>query len=70
LEEFETIILPILDKKLSKFEFLCCDEYTIADIVVYNELMTVFTLCNKKVESKMMPNLFSWYNRIANIPEI
>lgn len=32
LEEFFNQILLMLDKKLQKFEYLCGEEYTVADI--------------------------------------
>lgn len=60
----------MLDKKLQKYEFLCGEEFTVADIQIYNEIQTVLTLHKKSIESREYPNIFSWYNKLASVPEI
>jgi glutathione S-transferase len=70
MDELMNTIIPILDKKLQRYEFLCGEEYTVADIQIYNELATVMTLHRKNISSREHPNVFAWYNKLSNIPEI
>lgn len=71
LDEFFNSILAMLDKKLQKYEFLCGEEYTVADIQIYNEIQTVLILHKqRRIESRELPNLFSWFNKMASLPEI
>lgn len=60
----------MLDKKLQRYEFLCGEEYTIADIQIYNEIKTVLTLHRRVIESREHPNVFAWFNKLSNVPEI
>lgn len=49
---------------------MCGDDYTVADLVIYNELATVLALHRRSIESRDMANVFSWYKKISNIPEV
>ena len=40
------------------------------DIQFYNEIMTVLTLQRKDISSRDFPNLYTWYRKIGNIPEV
>ena len=60
----------MLDKKLQRYEFLCGEEYTVADIQIYNEIQTVLTLHRKSLESREYPNVFAWFNKLSTVPEI
>ena len=60
----------MLDKKLQRYEFLCGEEFTVADLQIYNEIYTVLTLHKKSIESREYPNVFAWYNKMSSIPEI
>ena len=62
--------MPSLDKKLQRYDYLCGEDYTVIDIVIYNELMTVMTLHRRTLESREMPNMFSWFKKMSGIPEI
>jgi hypothetical protein len=67
------VILPIIDKKLSKNEYIVSDDVTVADIVIYNEIKTVLTLHPNAggIQSRVMPNLFSWFMKMeSSFPEI
>ena len=70
LEEFFGVIISMLDKKLQRYEFLCGEDYTVADIQIYNEMQTVMTLHKKQIESREYPNVFAWFNKISQIPEV
>ena len=44
-EELYNVILPVLERKLSRNEYICgSDEFTICDIQLYNEISTILTL--------------------------
>jgi len=60
----------MLDKKLQRYEYFCGDEPTVADIQIYNEIMTVLSLHKKSIESREYPNVFAWFNKMSNMPEI
>lgn len=70
LEEFYGTILPLIDKKLTRTQFLCGDEYTVADLQFYNEIKTIITLYKRGMTSREFPNLFDWYNQMSKIEEV
>ena len=70
MDEFFNTILIMLDRKLQRYEFLCGEDYTVADIQIYNEIQSVLTLHKKQIESRELPNVFAWFNKISNIPEV
>jgi glutathione S-transferase len=71
LDEFYNQILIMLDKKLQKYEYLCGEEYTVADLQIYYEIYTVLALHrSKRIESRELPNVFAWYNKLSSLPEI
>mmetsp|Transcript_3613 Transcript_3613/g.3560 ORF Transcript_3613/g.3560 Transcript_3613/m.3560 type:complete len:137 (+) Transcript_3613:185-595(+) len=44
-DELYEVIIPILDKKLSKVEYICdTDDITICDLQIYNDIKSVLTL--------------------------
>ena len=65
LEEFLHSIVAVLDRKLQKYEYLCGEEYTVADLQIYNEILTVLTLHKTQFDSREFPNVFSWYNKLG-----
>lgn len=69
-EEFFETILPILEKKLLKSEFLCGEDYSIGDIQFYNEILTVITLLKRELSTREFPNLSNWFYKISKIPEV
>jgi glutathione S-transferase len=65
LDEFFTQILPMLDKKLQRYEYICGEEVTVADIQLYNEIQTVLLLHKqRRIESRELPNIFAWFNKM------
>ena len=70
LDEFFNNIFPVLDKKVEKHDYLCADECSVVDIVVYNELMTVLFLYEKDIQYNEYPNLHAWFHKIGSIPEV
>ena len=70
MEELFLTILPVLDKKLQKYEFLVSDDLSVADLVLYNELHTVLILHKRQLESREMSNVFAWYYKVGNIHEV
>ncbi len=70
LEEFYIVILPLIDKKLHKAQFLCGDEFTVVDLLLYNEINTVAILYDRFVTSRDAPNLFDWYNQMSKVEEV
>ena len=70
LDEFFSLIMAMLDKKLQRYEYFCGEEVTVADIQIYNEIMTVLSLHNKLIESREYPNVFAWFNKMSSMPEI
>lgn len=38
MDDFSAQVYGTLDKKLLKYEYLCGEEMTVADIIVYTEL--------------------------------
>jgi glutathione S-transferase len=59
-----------LEKKLERYEYLCGDDYTVADLQIYNEIMTVLSLHRSVIQSRDLPNVFAWFNKLARLPEI
>jgi len=60
-------IYSYLDVRLSKFKFLACDDYTIADIATFP------WLCRHEwhdIGIKKFKNLYSWYLNIAQRPAV
>lgn len=57
--EFYEIILPILDKKIGDYEYICGDEadITIVDIQIYNEIITILTLQKRELNQNKYPSL-------------
>lgn len=41
-----------------------------ADILFYNELVTVLVLKNKELSQEDFPNLNTWFKKIGSIPEV
>lgn len=42
-----------------------------ADLQIYNEVATVLALHpSRRIESRELPNVFAWYNKLAGIPEV
>ena len=70
LDEFYQTILPIIDKKLSRTQFLCGEDYTIVDLQFYNEIKTIVSLYKRNMTSREFPNLFDWFNQISRIDEV
>ncbi len=62
--------MAVLDKKLQRYEFLCGEEFTVADIQIYNEIMTVLTLHRKNIENREYPNVFAWFNKMSTVAEV
>ena len=44
LQELFSLILPQLETKLSVTRYLCCDQLTMADVVIYNDIKQVLLL--------------------------
>jgi hypothetical protein len=42
----------------------------VADLQIYNEILTVLTLHKTQFDSREFPNVFSWYNKLSQMPEI
>ena len=70
MDELFTTILPVLDRKLNKYEYLVSDDLSVADLVLYNELHTILTLHKRQLESREMSNVFAWYAKVGNIYEV
>ena len=72
MSEFYDNILPLLDQRLGRNEFLCGEyaDVTIADIQIYNEIVTILTLQKRELDELKLPNLAKWYKKLAAMPEI
>jgi hypothetical protein len=43
-KEYSSLIFPTLEKNMQKYSFQCCDDISLADIVIYNDLVTILSL--------------------------
>ena len=49
-DEFFTMIVPVLNKRLDNRLYMSCNQLTYADIIIYNELKTIMVLYNKNID--------------------
>lgn len=50
--------------------FFCGEELTLVDIMYYNEISTILKMTKKEIDEKELPNLKSWFDRMAALPEM
>ena len=64
------MIVPKLNRGASQHEYLCGDDVSAADIIIYNELKTILVLHKRELISRETPDLFAWFTRLSRTKEI
>ena len=68
---FFSDVLKLTDGMLKGKQFFCTGtDFTIVDIVVYNEISTVLGLTNFKLTKKEYPNLLGWVAKMSEVPQV
>jgi len=63
--------LPNLEASLAGGKpYLCCYDFSIADIAYFNELYNVLAILETDIDSKQFPNVDKWMRRISDIGPI
>lgn len=69
-DEFFGTVLARLDADLADKEYLCGEQLSAADVVIYNEITTVVYVKSENVSRSTYPNLFPWLERLSEVPQI
>lgn len=68
---FFSIICQNLENALEGGKlYLCGYDFSIADIAIFNEIISTLDTINKNVDNKRFPNLDKWMKRIEDIGPI
>jgi glutathione S-transferase len=66
----ESGILVFLEERLGKTQtFICGDTFTVADIAIYCELVTVMMLSQQTAEdlrASNLPKTYAWYSKLGD----
>jgi len=56
--------MAYLNQQLSKYDFVCGDFPSLADVLYFAELMTIMALTKSRLPSHTHKNLITWLDRL------
>ena len=69
-EEFFKRLLPALDQQLKDKPYFAGQNLTAADLLYYNEIVTVVMLSGRELGADLYANLSGWFANVKALPEV